>query len=214
MLLPWRLRRLALASLFGYELDPTSYIGVSWVYPRGKLRLGPYARIGHGTVLRGLDDVELGAYSQIGTLNWLTGLSTHVPTPFFIGETHRCSSLRLGIHAAITTRHFVDCTNAVEIGAFSVISGVRSVLMTHGVDVRLGRQVSRGIAIGDFCYVGTGCTLLPGSKVASRSVIAAGALVRGELEHEGRVYAGVPARSVGDVPLDAPYFTRQHGVVE
>lgn len=199
--------------LFGYELDATSYIGLSWVYPR-KLRLGPHAWIGHGTVCRALDDLELDEHSAVGTLNWVTGRSTYSPTPFFTGESDRRSSFRLGAHSRLTARHYVDCTNAVEIGSFTVVSGVRSQIMTHQLDVRLGRQVSSGITIGDYCYIGTGCTLLPGAVVPSRSVVAAGSLVRGGLQHEGRVYAGVPARIVSELPLDAPYFTRERGVVE
>lgn len=213
MFLPWSLKRPLLRLLFGFELDRTGYIGFSWVYPR-RLKLGAHARIGHGTVCRALDDIALCAHSQVGAFNWITGRSVHAPTPFFAAEADRRSALRIGTHATITARHYVDCTNAVVIGAFSTVAGIRSVLMTHEIDVRLGCQVSRPIEIGEYCYVGTGCTLLPGAVVPDRSVVGASSLVRGDLVDPGRVYAGVPARSVADLPADAPYFTRRQGIVE
>jgi acetyltransferase-like isoleucine patch superfamily enzyme len=214
ILLPWRLKRLALQALFGYDLNPTSRIGFSWVYPSRSLKLGPHARITHGTVCRALDDLELAPYSQIGAFNWITGNSVDASSRFFIGETDRRSALSIGTHSAITSRHYVDCTNAITVGAFSTVAGVRSVLMTHEIDVRLGSQVSRPITVGDYCYIGTGCTLLPGAVVPDRSIVAAASLVRGGLEHPGRVYAGIPARAISELPADTPYFTRQQGIVE
>jgi acetyltransferase-like isoleucine patch superfamily enzyme len=212
--LPWRLKRIVLKSLFGYELHETAYIGLSWIYPRGKLRLGPHSRVGHGTVCRELDELELGERSTIGNWNWITGRSTLVTTKFFVGEDDRRARLRVGPHTAITRGHYLDCSNAVEIGAYTTLGGVRSVVMTHEIDVRLGRQTSRPITVGDYCYVGTGCTLLPGAVVPDRSVVAAGALVRGSLTEELRIYGGVPARVIGELPADAAYFTRERGAVE
>lgn len=210
--LPWSLKRPVLGWVFGFELDQTGYIGFSWVYPR-RLKLGPHARISHGTVCRALDDVELSAHSQMGAFNWITGRSVEAPSPFFAAESDRCSAFRIGTHATITARHYIDCTNSIAVGAFSVVAGVRSVLMTHEVDVRLGCQVSRPIVIGEYCYLGTGCTLLPGTVVPDRSVVAAGALVRGDLAHSYRIYAGMPARVIAELPVDTPYFTRREGVV-
>jgi acetyltransferase-like isoleucine patch superfamily enzyme len=214
VVLPWPLKRRLLSGMFGYDLDPTSYIGLSWVYPHASLRLGPNSRIGHGTVCRALDEVELGASTTIGNWNWLTGRSTLQPGRFFTEERDRRSRLIIGPHAAITMRHYVDCTNSVEIGAYSTVGGVRSVIMTHEIDVRAGRQSSKPIRVGEFCYLGTGCIVLPGTAIPDRTVIAAGAVVRGELAGEARIYGGIPARPIADLPVDAAYFKRERGVVE
>jgi len=212
MLLPWSLRRRLLSAAFGYELHDTSYIGFSWMFPR-RLRLGPYARIGHGNVCYGLDDVCLEDHSIIGSFNWITGLSSQDPSPFFVDEHDRIASFRLGRHAAVTSRHFIDCTRRVDVGAYTTIGGVRTALMTHEIDVRTNRQVSRGIQVGEYCYLGTCCTLLPGAVVPARCVVGAGALVRAGLHEEQRLYAGVPARSAGEVPDGSRYFTRSRGFV-
>lgn len=54
-----------------------------------------------------------------------------------------------------------------------------------------------GVVIGGDCWIGTGATLLSGTRVADKVAVGACALVRGELAEPG-VYAGVPARRIGD----------------
>lgn len=54
-----------------------------------------------------------------------------------------------------------------------------------------------GVVIGDHCWIGTGATLISGARVANDIAVGACALVRGDLVEPG-VYAGVPARRIGD----------------
>jgi acetyltransferase-like isoleucine patch superfamily enzyme len=53
----------------------------------------------------------------------------------------------------------------------------------------------RGIVIGDDVWIGAKATILDGAVVGRHSVIAAGAVVRGQFP-ERSVLAGVPARLV------------------
>ncbi len=66
------------------------------------------------------------------------------------------------------------------------------------------------IEIGNNVFIGSRCTILPGSKIEDNVIIGAGAVVSGKLS-KGGVYAGVPAKRVGDFDtimksrrLDAP----------
>jgi serine acetyltransferase len=213
VLLPWPLKRRVLTRLFGFELDPTSYIGLSWIYPRKSLRLLANSRIGHGNICRSLDELELGAESTIGSWNWLTGWSTAPEVAFFADEVDRRSRLSVGTHSAITARHYIDCANTVTIGSFTTLAGVRSVVWSHEINVDQGKQTSRPVEVGDYCYVGTCSVLLPGAVIPNRSVIAAGAVVRGVLGDELRVYGGVPAKAISELSPDARYFSRHRGVV-
>ena len=72
ILLPWRMRRQLLIRVFGFEIDRTATIGISWVFPEKTLVMGPHARIGHLNVIKSVDAVRMEEGSLIGTLNWIT----------------------------------------------------------------------------------------------------------------------------------------------
>lgn len=208
--LPWSLRRRLLEWVFGYDLHPGARIGVAWIVPR-RLVLREGASISHFNVCRNLDLLELGESASIGTFNWITG-GRERESGHFAGENSR-QSLKLGDHAALTSRHIVDCTNAVSIGRFSTVAGYRSLIMTHSVDLALSRQVSAPVRIGDYCFVGARCTLLPGSQLPDYSVLAAGSVLVYDYQESHRLYAGVPARFTKELSADLPYFSRRRGYV-
>lgn len=53
----------------------------------------------------------------------------------------------------------------------------------------------RGVTIGDRCWIATGATVLPGTKVANGVTLAAMAVGHGVLEERG-IYAGNPAKLI------------------
>ncbi|MGW0468590.1 acyltransferase [Streptomyces sp. NPDC003027] len=61
----------------------------------------------------------------------------------------------------------------------------------------VGRQWPRSepVAIGPGCWLGTGAVILPGARLGRNVVVAAGAIVRGEVPDHS-VVAGAPARVV------------------
>lgn len=204
--LPWPLKRLFLGKLLGFQLDPTSRIGLSLVAP-ARLRLGPGARIGHGNVVKGLGSVELEAGASLGNFNWITGFPEG-PSPHFAHVSGRRPALHLGREAAITHRHLIDCTDRVEIGPFTTFAGFRSQILTHSLDLAEGRQDCAPVTVGERSFVGTGCILLPGSALPARSVLAAGAVLNRSWEQPG-VYGGVPAKRIQDA--SGRYFDRERG---
>ncbi|RMF17677.1 MAG: acyltransferase [Candidatus Dadabacteria bacterium] len=54
-----------------------------------------------------------------------------------------------------------------------------------------------GITIEDDVWIGAGCTVLDGAHIGTGCIIAAMTLVREKLEPYG-IYAGIPARKIGD----------------
>ena len=122
LLLPWALRRWWLGKFFGYEIHPTARIGRSWVMP-GRLVMEAGARIGSGTVCKGLELVEMGEGAHLGNLNWVTGLPRG-GSRYFLHQPERRPELRMGRQASVTNRHLIDCTGAVSIGAFATPGGV------------------------------------------------------------------------------------------
>lgn len=211
VLLPWFLRRRVLTTCFGYEIHPTARIGWSWIFPE-KLVLGAGAHIGHLNVALRLARIELGAHALIGRNNWITGYPRG-DTRHFAHCATRDPSLALGAHAAITKGHHFDCTDRIEIGAYTTIAGYRSQFLTHSIDVVANRQDCAPITIGEYCFVGTAVVVLGGARLPARSVLGAMALLNRAQMEPGWLYAGVPAVPVKALPADAAYFRRQEGWV-
>ena len=158
MTLPWQLRRSALRLILGYEIDPSARIGFSLISVR-TLRMGPKARIGHLTRVKGLQELSIGEGASLGNLNWVTAVSSDHPV-HFAADVDRNPSLIIERHAAITHRHLIDCTDRVVVGEYSTVAGWRSQILTHAIDVRLSRQSAESVSIGRYCFVGTGVVIL------------------------------------------------------
>jgi len=208
--LPWSIRRRFLKIAFNYDLHPKAFIGASIVLSRG-LCLGEGSRIGHFNLIRSLDQVELRAYARIGHFNWIGGTPTG--NAFFAGEPDRVSALIMDKHSAITSSHRLDCTNKIEIGAFSTLGGHRSQIVTHGINIYENKQVSSAIKIGSHCYVGTGVILLKGAVLPDYCLLAAGSVLSKAYEEPYMLYSGNPAQPVRELPRDAKYFSREIGFV-
>ncbi len=210
-LLPWFLRRPLLNLFFGYKIDPSAKIGLSWFFPK-HLSMGPGARIGHLNVCKGLDQVDLGEMATIGRLNWISGFPSN-NKHHFVSDENRKPQLILCEHAAITNRHIIDCTNSINIGAFSTLAGFRSQFLTHSIDLRDSIQRSRPIFIGRYCFVGTGVIILGGAKLPDKSVLGAGSVLIHEYLEESMLYAGAPAKAIKSLETNCGYFVRTEGFV-
>lgn len=212
VLLPWPVRRWVLVALYGYKIHPTARIGWSWIFPQ-ELELGEGARIGHFNVAIHLRSVRLGPHAVIERSNWITGYPAGGPR-HFTHRPERDPALVLGEHAAITKGHHFDCTERIEIGAFTIVAGYRSQLLTHSIDLERNRQDAAPIAIGAHCFVGTNVAILGGARLPDRSVLGAKALLNAAFTEPGWLYAGVPARAVQALPADAAFFRRTVGMVD
>ncbi len=208
---PWKIRRHLLQRLFGYELHPSSWIGWAWVFPK-QLVMAQGARIGHLTVCKGLDRLSLGESASIGRLNWITAYPT-AATGHFAHLRGRQPALDLAEHAAMTNRHIVDCTEHVAIGRFATVAGFRSQILTHSIDLALSRQHAKPVIIGDYCFVGTACTILGGASLPHHSVLGANALLNKAFTQPFQLYAGVPAVPVAPLDAEMKYFSRPAGFV-
>lgn len=208
MIAPWPLRRWMLRRVWGYKIGENARIGCSYVYPE-ILDLREGATIGHLSFISGMDELHLGAAAKIGNLNWITGFPRAKRPQGFAKRT----SLSLGQGSAVTNRHYIDVQDVICVGRFSTIAGIRSVLLTHGIDYRTCRQVSSGVTIGDYALVSTNVVILPGACIGSKVILGAGAVVT-KGEHPGpALYVGTPAKFKTDLPDDCLYFVRTSGPV-
>lgn len=210
--LPWTLRRRALNRWFGFEIHAHARIGLAWVFP-GKLIMAAGARIDHFTVAIHLDQIEMAAQSKIGRGNWITGLSTKTKSLHFQHQSGRRAELRMGESANITKNHHIDCTHQVAIGRFSTVAGYNSQLLTHSIDVIENRQDSAPINIGEYTFVGTNVVVLGGAALPPYSVLGAKSLLNKSYSEEWKLYGGVPAKMLAEIPKNAKYFNRVDGFV-
>jgi acetyltransferase-like isoleucine patch superfamily enzyme len=210
-LLPWSLRRSFLEKQFGYSIHPTSHIGFAWILPR-RLIMEEHSRIGHLTLCKNIDLLHLGAHAIIGQLNWITGFPSG-NSRHFAHQTDRRPELIVETHAGISSRHLIDCTARVRIGAFATIGGFRSQLLTHTIDLVAGRQSAEPIDIGEYCFTGTNAVVLGGSSLPHHSVLGAQSLLNKKWDQSYQLYGGVPAKPLKQLSPEMEYFRRTQGFV-
>lgn len=209
--MPWAIRRLVLNLFLQYEIAPTARIGFSWILP-GKLIMGPHSRIGNGTMCKGIDLLHLEEYATIGNGNWITGFPSN-NKEFFDRSPNRLPQLIVKRHAAITARHILDATDQIIIGEFSILAGFNSQIITHSIDIKESCQSCAPISIGKFCFAGSRSIFLGNSKLPDYSILAAGSVCGKNLETPYRLYGGVPAVELKDLPPDYGYFKREVGMI-
>ena len=83
-----------------------------------EVRLADGVRIGHFNVFRNLRLLDVAERSVIGQWNWVTAsdyfLRNRADT-----DVGSLGSLVMGRHSALTSRHYVDCSGGVSLGAFT-----------------------------------------------------------------------------------------------
>ncbi|HEU4781646.1 MAG TPA: hypothetical protein VFS58_17335 [Steroidobacteraceae bacterium] len=211
LLLPWVARRWLFRVFCGYSFGENARIGRSLVGCTS-LQLGPAARIGHFSVIKGVR-IVMDECATVGDFNWISGLPVGT-RKHFLDESGRDPAFVMGRHAALTARHYVDCSNRVDIGEFATVGGARSQILTHAIDFKLNRQVSAPVRIGRYCFVGTACVVLKGAELPDYCVLAAGSSLARAFADNFTLYSGVPALPVKALDRDAEYFHRVRGYVD
>ena len=211
--LPWRLRRVVLQLLCGYRIARTAAISRWSLVLPVRLEMGEGSNIGPFTVCKSMSLLRLEEKVRIGAFNWITAFPAGTGSRHFDLDTDRKPQLIVERHAAITSRHLIDCTDEVRIGAFTTFAGYRSQILTHSIDLKQSRQRCKPVRIGEYCFVGTGCILLGGSSLPDRSVLGAHSLLASAPEATGYLYGGVPAKPIKAIDAEDLYFSRATGFV-
>ena len=198
---------------FGYKIGKRVRIGVSIIDAREclieddvsighfnvvtrvkKLTIRDHVRIGHLNIIRGGDEVSLGRYSEIIRMNEINS----IPDPDVVNEID--PKFLLGNGSIVTTGHKIDFTDRVEIGRRVILGGRNSSLWTHN------RQRTMPITIGSKVYIGSEIRMAPGSVIPARSIVGIGSVITGALEEEGKLIAGVPAKTIKDLSSDDQFL--------
>lgn len=207
------LKTLLMRHVLGWDIDKTARVGPCIFWDVKEVVLQRDAIIGGYCMFLHVAHLSLGEGAIIGYWNWLAAApSLRTPT-LDARSAGWAARLELGHHAAITSRHYVDCSGGVAMGSFTVVGGVRSTILTHQVDTTLSEQSLRRVSIGSYCLVGSNVQVVPGACIPDRSVVAMGSVVAGVLQDAGSLYGGVPARRIRATG-DGAYFERRTGFAE
>lgn len=201
--LPGPLRRFAHTRLLGYRLHPTASIGHAFV-DVDSLEMGEGARIGHLVMIRGCEEVRLGAWAIVQMLVWINSVRAEKG---FFRDVERRPALIMGHKSLITMLHFIDACDLVELEDFASLAGFGSLVQTHAVDLQTLRQNCAPVRISESSLVASRSTLLPGAIVPSCSIVAAGSVVNGKLVGHN-LFGGVPAKALRETDLSWGYFNR------
>ena len=112
--------------------------------------------------------------------------------------------LSLGYDVTINDNVYIQCVGGVKIGDCCTISygstilssGLQSDDYTNICMCKYREHVLQTVEIGDGVWLGANVTVCPGVKIAPRIIVGAGAVVSKDLEKEGWLYAGVPAKPI------------------
>jgi UDP-3-O-[3-hydroxymyristoyl] glucosamine N-acyltransferase len=168
--------------------------------------LGPGSAIGPFNVFRDIKVVSIGEASVIGQWNWISAARPLV-------EHGGSGSFFLGRHSALTSRHYLDVSGGISIGHFTTVAGVRSTLLTHGINWTESVQVTKGIFIGDYCLISSNNAIAPGTHVPDRSVSGMGATLAGKMEINDSLWIS-PRAAIVKSGLAGKYFERKAGFVQ
>lgn len=204
--LPSFLKRPIYRLFFGYEIGKRVRIGLS-IIDAGECRIDDdvqighfnvvtrvhklvikdHVRIGHLNIIRGGASVSLGRYCEIMRMNEINS----IPDPEVVNKIDPV--FLLGDGSIVTTGHKIDFTDRVEIGRRVILGGRNSSLWTHN------RQRTLPITIGSLVYIGSEIRMAPGSAIPARSIVGIGSVITAVLAEEGKLIAGVPAKTIKEL---------------
>jgi acetyltransferase-like isoleucine patch superfamily enzyme len=212
MLMPNRVKIFLYNKLFGWEIDKTAKIGLSYLHVE-KAKMGANTRIGHLNIIKNLERFEMGECSTLGNMNVVSALPLGSEI-HFKHEEGRVQALIMGKHTDIVKNIFLDCNNKITIGDYTIIAGAGTSFFTHSINIERNRQESGPITLGSHSMVGADSVLTRGAVLPDCSVLAANSTLHKAFDQTHMLYSGVPAKPVKELNPEGLFFKRKVGFVD
>ena len=116
-------------------------------------------------------------------------------------------NIKFGEYCTINPNVYIQGSGGAIFGDYVTLS--RDVkILTVGIDTTGYKETClspvrthklQRVIIGDGVWLGAGSMVMPGVTIAPRIIVAAGAVVSGNLDKEGWLYAGVPAKPIKEL---------------
>jgi len=190
-----RLVCLVRSAVRGFPLKKKIFIGNKVeLRNRRLIKFGNGVTLGNAVLIDGLsregvslgDNVNIGDYTRIEASGTITDIGR---------------GIKIGNNSAISAFSFIGGAGGVSIGNDVIMGQWVSFhpenhnYVSLDLPIRLQGVNRKGIVVGDDCWIGAKVTFLDGAHVGKGCVIAAGAVVRGEIPPYS-IAAGVPARVI------------------
>jgi len=92
---------------------------------------------------------------------------------------------------------YIQATNGIKMGNnIYMAPSVKMISANHKRDNLAEYELSSPIEIGDNCWLGVNCVILPGVSLGANTIVAAGAVVTKSFPKGDVVIAGVPAKEI------------------
>ena len=149
--------------------------------------------------LRILNKLRRESYKLFRPILWGRSLQINgIPT---IGNIKR---LELGYDVSLNSDCYIQCVGGVKIDNCVTIShGVK--ILTSGLDTsdypnkcicKNREHMQAPVHIGEGVWLCAGSMVMPGVTIAPKIIVAAGSVVTKNLDREGWLYAGIPAKPI------------------
>lgn len=144
-------------------------------------------------------------YLQYFLFQRVLRINSHVPWPVHwssvVSSPQNIKFKREITPLGYSPSSYIQATNGIEVGS-NVIHGpgISIISSNHLVDDFLSYSVDPPVKIGDNCWLGAGCVILPGVVLGEHTVVAAGAVVTRSFPDGNCIVAGVPAKIVKSIP--------------
>ena len=124
---------------------------------------------------------------------------------YFHGQKRGRPNISIGDHTVINGGCVLDGRGGLTIGNnVSISPGVWIITAAHDPQDPDFRYVEASSRIGDRVWLGSRCLVLPGVRIGTGSVVAAGAVVSRDVP-EYTIVGGVPAHPIGERRRDLAY---------
>ena len=167
------------------------------IIDKKNIHFGRWLKIDRNVVLNGICSKE--GFGIVFGEHCSVGINTRIECSgslSFLGKGFKC-----GNYCGLGTDCFYGCAGGIEIGDDVIIGNYVSMHSeNHNFEdinkpIRLQGVNHKGIKIGNNCWIGAKATILDGAVIGSGTVVAAGAVVRGQFP-DNVVLAGVPAKII------------------
>jgi acetyltransferase-like isoleucine patch superfamily enzyme len=109
---------------------------------------------------------------------------------------HQNISIGVGTNPGYNPGIYIQGTGKLYFGNYTTI-GQNSGILSGGHDVYDHRILTKSeTRIGDYCWIGMNCIVLPGVIIGDNTVVAAGSVVTKSFEEGNCVIGGVPAKII------------------
>lgn len=108
-------------------------------------------------------------------------------------------NIEIGIGAApgLSPNCYIQGMAGIKVGNYTLVApGVGIISANHDIQNISGHKASRGVVIGDYCWIGMNSVILPEVRLGSHTIVAAGSVVTKSFCGGYCVLAGNPAKVI------------------